>query len=100
MLDKTYSVYILSSKRKVLYIGVTSNLPQRIYQHKHKLVKCFTKRYNVDRLVYFTETNDVMEAICFEKKVKGWTRAKKIALVESMNPDWDDLAASWEFIPE
>ena len=100
MLDKTYSVYILSSKRKVLYIGVTSNLPQRIYQHKHKLVKGFTKRYNVDRLVYYTETNDVMEAICFEKKVKGWTRAKKIALVESMNPDWEDLADSWEFSPE
>ena len=100
MLDKTYSVYILSSKRKVLYIGVTSNLPQRVYQHKHKLVKGFTKRYNVDRLVYYTETNDVMEAICFEKKVKGWTRAKKIALVESMNPDWEDLAASWEFSPE
>jgi len=90
----------MSSKRKVLYVGVTSNLTQRVYQHKHKMIKGFTKRYNIDRLVYYTETNDVMEAICFEKKVKGWTRAKKIALVESVNPDWEDLAASWEFSPE
>ena len=100
MYSKTYYVYIMSSKRKVLYVGVTSNLTQRVYQHKHKMIKGFTKRYNIDRLVYYTETNDVMEAICFEKKVKGWTRAKKIALVESVNPDWEDLAASWEFSPE
>jgi len=97
MQDKTYYVYIMSSKTKVIYTGVTSNLIGRVYQHKNGLVKGFTKRYNVDQLVYYAETNDIMEAICYEKKIKGWTRAKKITLIESINPDWKDLAEDWDF---
>ena len=97
MQDKTYYVYIMSSKRKIIYTGVTSNLIQRVYQHKHKLIKGFTKRYNIDQLVYYAETNDVMEAICREKKIKGWLRSKKIELIESVNPKWKDLAEDWDF---
>ena len=97
MQDKTYYVYIMSSRGKVLYVGVTSNLIQRVYQHKHKLIKGFTKRYNVDQLVYYTETDDIMEAICYEKKIKGWLRSRKIELIESKNPDWKDLAEDWNF---
>jgi len=87
----------MSSKTKVIYTGVTSNLIQRVYQHKHKLIKGFTKRYNIDQLVYYAETNDIMEAICFEKKIKGWLRSRKIELIESKNPDWKDLAEDWNF---
>jgi len=90
MQDKQYYVYIMSSKTKVIYTGVTSNLLGRIYQHKNGLIKGFTKRYNVHRLVYFAETNDIMEAICYEKKIKGWLRSRKIALIESKNPGWKD----------
>ena len=97
MQDKHYYVYIMSSKSKVIYTGVTSNLLGRVYQHKNGFIKGFTKRYNVHRLVYFAETNDVMEAICREKKIKGWLRCKKIALIESKNPEWKDLAEDWDF---
>jgi len=87
----------MSSKTKVIYTGVTGNLIGRVYQHKNGLIKGFTKRYNVHRLVYFAETNDIMEAICYEKKIKGWLRRKKIALIESKNPEWKDLAEDWDF---
>ena len=97
MQDKTYYVYIMSSKTKVIYTGVTSDLIGRVYQHKNGLFQGFTKRYNVDKLVYYAETNDIMEAICFEKKIKGWLRSKKIDLIESQNPEWKDLAKYWDF---
>ena len=97
MQDKTYYVYIMSSKTKVIYTGITSNIIGRVYQHKNGLIKGFTKRYNVDQLVYYTGTNDIMEAICYEKKIKGWLRNKKITLIESINPDWIDLAKDWDF---
>ena len=97
MQDKIYYVYIMSSKRKIIYTGVTSNLIGRVHQHKNGLIKGFTKRYNVDQLVYYAETDDVMEAICFEKKIKGWLRSRKIELIESKNPDWKDLAEDWNF---
>ena len=87
----------MSSCGKVLYVGVTSNLIQRVYQHKNGLIKGFTKRYNVDQLVYYAETNDVMDAICREKKIKGWLRKKKIELIESKNPDWKDISEDWDF---
>lgn len=76
---------------KVLYTGVTNHLMFRAYQHKSKLIEGFTKKYNVNKLVYFQEFYDIKEAIAGEKKIKGWTRIKKIKLIESMNPTWKDL---------
>ena len=89
-------VYILASKTKVIYTGVTADLERRVYQHKQKeFGSSFTKRYNVDRLVYFEETDDITVAIAREKEIKGWLRKKKIALIESQNLHWKDLAADW-----
>lgn len=92
---RQYYVYILSSKSKTLYTGITNNLERRVYEHKHKLVPGFTAKYNVVRLVYFEETPDVKAEITREKQIKGWSRAKKIALIESANPTWEDLSTSW-----
>jgi len=92
---KTYYVYILSSQRRTLYTGVTGDLRRRVYQHRSKAIEGFTKRYNVTRLVYFESTSDVRVAIAREKQIKGWSRAKKIALVHTTNPEWLDLAAAW-----
>lgn len=90
---RTYCVYIMSSRTRVLYIGVTNNLVRRVSEHKRKLMPGFTRRYNVTRLVYYECTNDVRAAIAREKQLKGWLRIRKIALIESMNPEWDDLGA-------
>lgn len=79
----------------VLYVGVTSNLQRRLYEHKTGAVDGFTKRYNVHKLVYYESTSDIRDAIAREKQIKGWTRAKKNELVESMNPNWRDLAKGW-----
>jgi putative endonuclease len=89
---KNYYVYILASKRNgTLYIGVTSNLAKRIYEHKHELIGGFTKKYNVDRLVYYETTEDVESAILREKRLKKWKRQWKIELIEKKNPTWKDL---------
>ncbi len=95
MNDKQYYVYILTNKSKTLYTGVTNDLVRRVYEHKNKLIDGFTKKYNITKLVFFDETPDINEAIALEKKIKGWTRAKKIALIESKNPQWFDLAHDW-----
>lgn len=87
-----YFVYIMTNKSGTLYTGVTNNLERRIYEHKHHLVDGFTKKYKIDKLVYFEETNDINAAILREKQIKGWLRKKKVALIESMNPDWRDLS--------
>ena len=88
-----YYVYILTNySNKVLYTGVTNNLERRVYEHKNKLVKGFTEKYNVHKLVYFDSTTDVKVAIEREKQIKGCTRLKKIELIESMNPEWKDLS--------
>lgn len=92
---KLYYVYIMASKSKVLYIGVTNDLRRRVYEHKHHLIKGFTDKYEVTKLVYYEETNDVKEAIGREKQIKGWLREKKKFLVKSMNPTWRDLAKEW-----
>ena len=78
-----------------LYTGVTSDLEKRVYDHKSKLTSGFTKRYNIDRLVYYEETVDIQEAIAREKQVKSWRRAKKIALIQSIKPTWKDLSEGW-----
>ena len=88
-----YHVYIMSNKSGTLYTGVTSKLEQRIAQHKSGKIDGFTAKYNVTQLVFHETFTSVNDAIAAEKRIKGWTRAKKIALVESKNPLWDDLAA-------
>ena len=89
---KSYYVYILTNKgNKVLYIGITSNLKQRILQHKEKMIEGFTEKYNVKKLVYYEETNSIEAAICREKQMKKWNREWKINLINKFNPKWEDL---------
>ena len=90
-----YYVYIMSSPSRTLYTGMTNDLQRRVYEHKQKLIPGFTASYNISSLVYFEETSDVKSAIAREKQIKGWTRAKKIALIESTNSQWQDLSADW-----
>ena len=91
-----YFVYILSNwNDSVLYIGVTSNLPRRLYEHRNGLVDGFTKKYNVHKLVYFEQTNDVYSAISREKQLKKWNRTKKNELIKKANPQWADLSKDW-----
>ena len=78
-----------------MYIGVTNNLERRVYEHKNKLVKGFTEKYNVANLVYFEETSEVKSAISREKEIKKWRREKKNRLVEATNPQWEDLSLEW-----
>ncbi len=94
-MTKQYYVYIMISLSRTLYTGVTSNLEQRVFQHKHHLVPGFTSTYHITRLVYFDVTTDVRSAIEREKQIKGWSRAKKLALISSVNINWDDLSAGW-----
>ncbi len=90
---KSYFVYIMSSISRTLYVGVTNDLERRVYEHKSGTLDGFTKRYGIDRLVYFQETNDIGAAIEAEKHIKSLTRSKKIALIEQENPSWQDLSA-------
>jgi len=92
---RQYYVYIMTNRSQTLYTGVTGDLKRRVYQHKHKLVPGFTSKYNIDRLVHFEVFGDVLLAIAREKEIKGWLRAKKIALIESTNKDWKDLSDGW-----
>lgn len=88
-------VYLLSNKHNnVLYAGVTNDLIRRVYEHKSKLVVGFTQKYNVDRLVYYEACPDIVTAIAREKQIKGWSRKKKNALVNALNPAWNDLYPS------
>ena len=89
---KHYSVSIMTHRSKTRSIGVTTHLQRCMYEHKHHLVAGFTSKYQITRLVYFEETSDVYAAIAREKQIKGWVRAKKIALIESINPEWRDLS--------
>ncbi|HBC71447.1 MAG TPA: GIY-YIG nuclease [Coxiellaceae bacterium] len=89
---RTYWVYILCSRRNgTLYVGVTNDLVRRVYEHKQKLVKGFTKKYAVDKLVYMEEFNDINEAISREKVIKKWKRVWKLRLIEQENYQWEDL---------
>ena len=93
-----FYVYLLTNKMNtVLYTGVTNNLERRLYEHCHPLTKeHFTAKYRVNKLVYFEYTTDVKAALAREKEIKGWTRAKKNALVEKTNPMWRDLSLDWQ----
>lgn len=91
-MGRCYHVYILTNKHHtVLYTGVTNNLPRRVYEHKNRLTEGFTKRYNVDKLVYCEAYEDVREAISREKQLKGGSRRKKLKLIGQLNPTWRDL---------
>jgi len=93
--EHRYFVDILSSRTRRLYVGVTNDLERRVTEHKRRETPGFTSRYNVDRLVYYEETSDVRAALERERHIKGWVRVRKIELVQSMNPTWEDLAAGW-----
>jgi putative endonuclease len=92
---RTYFVYILASHSRTLYIGVTSDVERRVYQHKLKLIPGFTTRYNVNQLVHIEDYYDINEAIAREKQLKRWSRNKKMQLIERDNPGWHDLSAGW-----
>lgn len=92
-MSKTFCVYIVSNKRHgTLYIGITSELPKRIYQHKNKLFEGFSKKYSLDKLVYYEIYKDSITAITREKRLKKWKRQWKIKLIEEKNPNWSDLS--------
>ncbi|MDZ7359046.1 MAG: GIY-YIG nuclease family protein [candidate division KSB1 bacterium] len=91
-MDKQFYVYIMTNKNNtVIYTGVTNNLKRRVYEHKAKLVEGFTKKYNIDKLVYYEIFEDSYNAIAREKQIKGGSRQKKIDLINSVNKDWKDL---------
>lgn len=94
MQGKTYHVYIVASRSRTLYIGITSNLRQRIHQHKTGTYSGFTKQYRCNRLVWFEPWSDPDAAIAREKELKGWRREKKLALIATKNPTWLDLSES------
>ena len=97
-MDMVFFVYILASKRNgTLYVGVTSNLARRMSEHKAKLVPGFTRKYEIDQLVYFEVFDSILEARAREYSLKRWRRAWKIALIEKSNPDWRDLAGELGF---
>ena len=93
-MEHRYYVYILTNQSRTLYVGMTNDLRTRIHQHRTKQFIGFTSKYNVDQLVFYEEFKFVWEAIACEKRIKGWTRAKKIALIEQDNPRWEDLAST------
>ena len=94
--ERVYYVYLLTNwNNRVLYTGVTNNLERRVYEHKQKLVKGFTEKYHVNKLVFFEQTGDIRSALNREKEIKKWRREKKNKLVTSMNPEWWDLSESW-----
>jgi len=88
-------VYIMASKTRVIYVGVTNDLARRVWEHRDGTVAGFTRRYGVDRLVYYEFSVDPAGAIRREKQIKGWARVKKVAMIDSMNPEWMDLAEHW-----
>ena len=93
--DRSYFTYIMASRSRTLYIGVTGDLLKRVFQHKWREHEVFTARYYCDRLVWFERHQFVQDAIAREKELKGWRRSKKIGLIESVNPAWVDLSREW-----
>ena len=91
---RQYYVYMLASRSRRLYVGMTNDLQRRVFEHRTGSCS-FTHKYRIDRLVYFETTQNVMAAIAREKELKGWLRKRKLALVDQFNPSWSDLAAEW-----
>ncbi len=94
--ERTFWVYIVASKSGVLYVGVTGNIVRRVHEHRPKTVPGFTAKYNVRRLVWLESHGDAAAAIAREKQIKAWRRSKKIALIESLNPQWRDMTPDLE----
>lgn len=86
----------MANRTRMVYIGVTNSLERRVWEHKNKFTPGFTSKYNLNRLVYYELYSDIRGAIAREKQMKGWLRKKKIALIESENPKWNDLSEDWE----
>jgi putative endonuclease len=86
----------MTNRSGTLYVGVTNDLQRRVAQHRTKVIPGFSSKYNIDRLVYFEETEDVRRALEREKQIKGWVRSKKVDLIERSNPQWSDLAHDWD----
>src|ERR1700688_5068555 len=95
MREHRYFAYIVASRTGTLYIGMTNSLDRRVLQHKSGEIEGFASKYHCDRLVYYESFDDVHKAIGREKQLKGWSRAKKITLIESQNPRWEDFAEKW-----
>jgi putative endonuclease len=94
-MSKSFWVYIMASESGTLYTGMTNSLDRRVFEHKNHLIEGFTEKYNCNRLVWFEEWSDVRSAIDRETQIKNWRRSKKIALIEELNPHWNDLACNW-----
>ncbi len=92
---RQYYVYIMTNRSNTLYTGVTSDLERRVFEHRHKLIEGFTRKYNIATLVYYEVTTDAEAAIRREKQIKSWRRSKKIELIESVNPEREDFAETW-----
>ena len=92
---RAYYVYIMARRSRVLYTGMTNDLARRVHEHKRGLIPGFTSKYRITRLVYFEEFMDVRDAISREKEIKGWTRARKVRVIEAHNPTWEDRAERW-----
>jgi putative endonuclease len=92
---RAYFVYILASRSRNLYTGVTNDVARRVVEHRHGLIDGFTREYRIHRLVYFESFGDIRAAIAREKQIKSWRRDKKVALINRENPTWEDLAAGW-----
>ena len=96
---KQYFVYIMSNKSRRLYTGITSKLAKRVFEHKNKVLPGFTSRYKFDMLVYYEIFSGVVNAITREKQIKSWSRAKKLELIVSQNPNWEDISLNWQEDP-
>ncbi len=94
-MSKQYYVYIMTNHSGTLYTGVTNNLERRLYEHRNGITPGFTSTYKITRLVYCETFTEIQQAIAREKQIKGWSRAKKVALIESINREWKDLSADW-----
>jgi putative endonuclease len=93
--DRTYWVYIMTNRSGTLYIGVTNNLARRVYEHRQHRIPGFTTKYRIERLIHVESFGEVRGALAREKQLKGWTRARKLALIAETNPDWRDLGEEW-----
>lgn len=90
-MGKSYYVYVLTNKSGTLYIGITSNLIKRLWEHKNKVVKGFTEKYNINKLIYYEVYQDVYQAVLREKQLKNWNRSKKLSLIRGTNPKFEEL---------
>ena len=95
MKNHNYYIYILSSKSGVLYIGMTNDLVRRLSEHKQKIIKGFTEKYNCNKLVYYEHYKNIKQTILREKQLKKWNRSKKENLIKKLNKDWEDLSEEW-----